>query len=77
MVIEELNTIHKNLRKYRYFYYECDDVISMDKYTISDYDYDILEKRYSVLCDELKVSQEKRITNFIGFDLGIPMSLLS
>jgi len=75
--IEELDVIHKNLRKYRYFYYECKDILLVDISIISDYEYDILEKKYEKLCDELQVVKEKRITNFIGFDIGIPMSLLS
>ena len=69
--MEELDIRHKNLRMYRYYYYV------LSKSLVSDYVYDNLEKEYIILCDELKISQEVRISNFIGFNIRIPMSLLN
>lgn len=72
---EELQEIHKNLRKYRYFYYECSNIISVDKNTISDYEYDMLEKKYDKICNAYDAPRERRVTNFIGFSNGIPKQL--
>lgn len=71
MSIEELDIIHKDLRRYRWFYYEAEEPQSL----ISDYEYDMLEKLYEKECDKLGIVTEKRITNYIGFDIAIPMSL--
>lgn len=73
--IEELNIIHRDLRKYRYFYYECEDILKIDTNTISDYDYDMLEIKYTKYCNELEIPHNLRITNYVGFDIGIPMNL--
>lgn len=64
-----LQKIHKLLRRYRYFYYE------MDESLVTDYQYDMLEIEYTKLCDEHNIKQEGRITNFVGFDIKIPMRL--
>jgi NAD-dependent DNA ligase len=73
--IKELNEIHKSLRRYRYFYYVCEDIIEIDKNTISDYDYDMLEKQYNKYCNELEIPLENRVSNYVGFDIAIPMNL--
>ena len=75
MKIEKLNEIHKSLRRYRYFYYECKDISLLDNNTISDYNYDMLEKQYDKYCNELEIPLETRVSNYVGFDIGIPMNL--
>lgn len=60
--------LHKELRKYRYFYYELHQSL------ITDYDYDILEKKYDSLCDNLKIPHQFRVSNFVGFSINIPMN---
>ena len=75
MKIEDLNIIHKNLRKYRYFYYECEDILLIDNNTITDINYDLLERQYNKYCDELEIPLEQRVSNYVGFDIGIPMNL--
>ncbi len=66
---EELNEMHRLLRKARYFYYELSQTI------MSDYDYDILEKEYDRQADLHKVSHIIRISNFVGFNIKMPMNL--
>lgn len=66
-----LNATHKELRRYRYFYYERSETL------ISDYDYDMLEKKYIKLSDELIFDQTRRIDNFVGFSFRIPMILIN
>lgn len=73
--LDILQTMHANLRKYRYFYYECNDIIKVDGNIISDYEYDILEKRYDVLCNELGIIKELRMSERVGWDVMIPMDL--
>jgi NAD-dependent DNA ligase len=75
MTLKELNNIHRDLRRYRYFYYECENILEVDKNTIPDYEYDMLEKEYDKYCNELKIPLEMRVSNFVGFDIGIPMNL--
>ncbi len=64
-----LNKIHKLLRKARYHYYEMHESI------MSDYDYDMLEKEYDEICDKMSIEHHKRVTNFVGFNIKIPMAL--
>jgi len=68
--IENLNEIHKLLRKYRYFYYEMSETL------ISDYEYDKLERTYTTLCDRLGITSKDKITNFVGFSFRIPFILI-
>lgn len=39
--VDDLNNIHKKLRRARYFYYELSEYSGF-----TDYEYDMLEKRY-------------------------------
>lgn len=66
---EELNEMHKLLRKARYFYYE------QHKSIMSDYDYDMLEKNYDIHAQIHGVDHSMKISNFVGFDIRIPMNL--
>ena len=66
----ELNNLHRKLRKYRYFYYEKHDNL------ISDYKYDMLENHYDKLADYYNLDVNKRITNFVGFSIEIPMNII-
>ncbi len=61
----DLQNIHKTLSKARYMYYEQHTSI------MSDYEYDMLEKKYDKFCDVYEVPMNKRVTNFVGFDIGI------
>ena len=69
MTRPELNKIHRDLRKHRFLYYERDESV------ISDYDYDMLEKKYIEWCERLGVKPEMRINSFVGFSYKIPMNL--
>lgn len=71
MTLEELDNIHKDLRKYKYFYYEKDESL------ISDYDFDMLETLYKKWCAFYNIPKEYTLNNYVGFSLGMPMSLLS
>lgn len=42
---------------------------------MSDYEFDMLEKEYNKLCDKFSIEEEKRVTNFVGFSVMIPMRL--
>ena len=42
---------------------------------MSDYEFDMLEKEYIKLCNEFSIEEEKRVTNFVGFGIMIPMTL--
>lgn len=68
--LHELNFMHKQLRKARYFYYE------KSKSIMTDYEYDIIEKRYDELCYKYKICEGSKITNFVGFNIAIPMALI-
>lgn len=68
--VENVNKIHKLLRKYRYFYYEMSETL------VSDYEYDKLERAYSVMCDRLGITSKDKITNFVGFSFRIPFILV-
>lgn len=76
--MEELNRIHQLLRRAKYFYYEYVNEATGESVSImSDYEFDIMEKEYDVLCDRFGIKQEYRVTNFVGWDFRIPMSLFS
>jgi hypothetical protein len=66
-----LQTMHSLLRKARYFYYEGDGLSEV----MTDYEYDMMEKEYDILAKKLKTEENRRITNFVGFDIGIPMNI--
>lgn len=69
---EDLNDAqitHADLRKYRYWYY------NLHNSSISDYDYDMLEKKYDRLCDYLGVDLRLRVSEHVGWDDLIPMNL--
>lgn len=40
---------------------------------MTDYEFDMLQKEYDKLCDIYKIPLQNRITNFIGFDVLMPM----
>ncbi len=65
---ENFLKMHYNLRKYRYHYYELHENL------VSDYDYDMLEKDYDNLADALEIPRELRVSNFVGFDIRIPIN---
>jgi len=69
MTKEELQEVHKQLSKAKYFYYEKSESI------MTDYEYDMLEKQYIKFCDVYKVPSERRVTEFVGFSLYIPRQL--
>lgn len=69
MTFNYLNNLHRKLRKYRYFYYIKHESL------ISDFMYDMLEKRYLTGCNKFNIPEKERITNFVGFNIGIPMNL--
>ena len=69
MKLEKLQEMHAKLRKAKYFYYERHQSI------ISDYDFDILEKEYNTLAEEIGVDKELQVSEFVGFSLNIPMNL--
>lgn len=66
---EELQEIHKQLSKAKYFYYEKSESI------MTDYEYDMLEKSYDKGCNFYDVPNERRVTEFVGFSLYIPKQL--
>lgn len=65
----DLNKLHRDLRRYKFFYYEKDESL------ISDYDFDMMEKSYEEGCDRLGVKREMRLSSFVGFDMRMPMNL--
>ena len=67
--MERLQELHSTLRRAKYFYYEKSES------TMSDYEFDMLEKEYNKLCDKFSIEEEKRVTNFVGFSVMIPMRL--
>ena len=69
MSLEDLNQLHKDLRKYKYFYYEKHEAL------IEDHTFDKLEKAYDVACEEFQIKQTQRLSNFVGFNLKMPMSI--
>jgi len=73
--MKKLNFLHRKLRRLRYFYYECEDILLIDKNTIPDQQYDRLEQIYKKLCNKLNIPYEKRVNNYVGFDIAIPMNL--
>ena len=42
---------------------------------MSDYDFDILEKEYNDLAEEIGIDKELQVSEFVGFSLNIPMNL--
>lgn len=66
---KEINCLHRLLRKAKYFYYERSETI------ISDYDFDIKEKRYDELCDKLNVPKEDRVSEQVGWSDTIRRNL--
>lgn len=64
-----IDKLHYQLRRARYFYYH------KDAPEITDYEYDILEKQYEMLCNDNRISLEKIIDNFVGYSDAIPMSI--
>ena len=42
---------------------------------MSDFDYDVLEKKYDKICDAYDAPRERRVTNFVGFSRVIPRQL--
>lgn len=66
--MERLQELHTLLRRAKYFYYEKSESI------MSDYEFDMLEKEYARLCNEFSIEEEKRVTNFVGFNIAIPMT---
>ena len=71
MDLIELDKLHKDLRKYKFFYYERSESL------ISDYDFDMMEKKYTEGCDRLGIKAEYRLDSYVGFSIYMPMSLLS
>lgn len=69
MSIEELNELHKLLRRAKYFYYIEHESL------ISDSEYDKLEKEYRKQCEIHNIPEEINIYNHIGFSHDIPLSL--
>ncbi len=67
--MERLQELHALLRRAKYFYYEKSESI------MSDYEFDMLEKEYNKLCNKFSIEEEKRVTNFVGFGIMIPMTL--
>lgn len=61
--------MHRRLRKYRFFYYERDESL------VSDYEYDMLEKKYAEECDRFGIHKRYRVDNFVGFNIRIPMNI--
>lgn len=70
LTVENINKIHKLLRKYRYFYYEMSETL------VSDYEYDKLERTYSTMCDRMGINSPDMITKFVGFSFRIPFILV-
>ena len=68
--MEELNKIHRLLRRYKYFYYEKN--ISL----VSDYYYDIIEEQYEKTCTSYNIIKCNRVSNFVGFSILIPMNII-
>lgn len=71
MILNNIQELHSNIRKLRYYYYE------MHVSLVTDYEFDLMEKEYTRLCNIINIPNEIRITNFIGFDIGIPMNLIN
>ena len=69
MTKEELQEIHKQLSKAKYFYYEKSESI------MTDYEYDMLEKQYTKFCDAYGIPSERRVTEFVGFSFYMPKQL--
>lgn len=67
--LEDCQIIHADLRKYRYWYYNLHNSL------ISDYEYDMLEKKYDRLCDYIGINLELRVSEKVGWDDLIPMNL--
>jgi hypothetical protein len=44
---------------------------------ISDYEFYMMEKEYNKICGILEIEKELRVTEFIGWNIKIPMSLYS
>lgn len=72
-MLEKINILHQQLRKAKYFYYECEDINKMS--IMTDYEFDILEKEYDKLCEDFKVPEKYRLSSYVGFDIAMPMSL--
>jgi len=68
MIENRFIKLHQLLRKAKYHYYEMHDNI------MEDYDYDMMEKEYDEIADHLEIPQEYRVSNFVGFDIRIPMN---
>jgi len=47
----------------------------MSESIMSDYEYDMLEKKYNKGCDVYDVPSERRVTDYVGFSLYIPRQL--
>jgi NAD-dependent DNA ligase len=68
--MKKLNKLHGILRRYKYFYYEKN--ISL----VSDYEYDIIEKEYDSMCLLYNIPGKNRVSNFVGFNIKIPMNII-
>lgn len=67
--LDILQNMHKDLRRYKYWYYE------LHNSQISDYDFDMLEKKYDKLCDDLGIHLRLRVSEHVGFSFRIPMDI--
>ena len=69
MTLEDLDKLHRELRRYKYFYYEKHESL------ISDYDFDHLENKYNIACDRHGINKNQRLDSFVGFSIIMPMSI--
>ena len=67
--LDILQEMHAKLRKCKYWYYELHNSL------ISDYEFDMLEKKYDRLCDDLGIHLKLRVSESVGFSFRIPMDL--
>lgn len=71
---KELNCLHRLLRKAKYFYYERDNE-KEDIMIMSDYEFDMKEKRYDELCNQFNIPMEMRVSEQVGWSPTILMNL--
>lgn len=74
MTKEKLQELHKLIGKAKYFYYEYDNN-EKDVQIMSDYEFDMLEKKYDKYCEILNAPKERRWSDVVGFSWDVPLTL--
>lgn len=65
-VSEEIYNLEILLLAHKYAYYELNNPI------ISDYQYDLIERKYYNALEDFQVNLDEYLTNWIGFDYNHP-----